>query len=95
MSAADREDVGCPEPAASDTRTASARNCWARSVSSSGRMSLLAAFGTGLGQFGDAVSRGTCQERTRPSCTAWRGSAASRSQSAATLTRLPGMAARW
>ena len=35
---------------------------------------------------GDAVSSGTDQERTRPSWTAWRGSTASSSQSAATRT---------
>src|SRR5690606_22999967 len=44
---------------------------------------------------GDAVSSGTDQDRTRPSWTAWRGSTASSSQSAATRTRLPGIAARW
>lgn len=48
MSAADMEDVGWPEPARSDTRTASARNCCPSAVSSSGRMSLLPSSGAGL-----------------------------------------------
>lgn len=48
-----------------------------------------------LASSGDAVSSGTDQDRTSPSWTPWRGSTASRSQSAATRTRLPGMAARW
>ncbi|MFC7638964.1 hypothetical protein ACFQWA_24325 [Streptomyces thermogriseus] len=41
------------------------------------------------------MSSGTDQDRTSPSWTDWRGSTASRSQSAATRTRLPGIAARW
>ncbi len=44
---------------------------------------------------GESVSRGTDQDRTRPNWTPWRGSTASRSQSAATRIRLPGIAARW